>query len=182
MSKNSTEIRDVVAGGDIAGRDIVHNNLPHPRQLDFLTESYKSEVKRKETTSKVISELTHYRSTKSEVRDLSEKLTEAGFNYYLEEAEELKELVAKLIIKNQHYRSAQKIITYLLAEVESIFNSEIKPKLNSSVSETDLKVILRTHLEQEILDKLGENVLEIYHRQVNGMVFFLTGNCHLEWK
>ncbi|WP_412768132.1 ABC-three component system protein [Vibrio anguillarum] len=21
----------------------------------------------------------------------------------------------------------------------------------------------------------------MYHRQINGMVFYLTGNCHLEW-
>ncbi|MEV9940775.1 ABC-three component system protein [Escherichia coli] len=30
--------------------------------------------------------------------------------------------------------------------------------------------------------KLGINALEIYNRQLRGMVFFLTGNCHLEWE
>ena len=118
---------------------------------------------------------------RTDIRDLSQKLNAAGFGYLLSEAEELKQLVAKLIIKYQHYRSAQKIITYLLAEVESIFNAEIKGKLPSVSSEAELKLILRECLIKEIQDKLGDNVLDIFNRQVNGMVFFLTGNCHLEW-
>ena len=94
----------------------------------------------------------------------------------------MKELVAKIIIKYQHYQSAQKIITYLLADVESIFNSSIKPKLRDKLSQEQLSLLLRDSLEKEITEKLGSNVLNIYNRQIVGMVYFLTGNCHLEWK
>ena len=153
----------------------------HPRQLDLLSESFRVEVERNSTTTEIIDELHHYSNVRTDIRDLSQKLNAAGFGYLLSEAEELKQLVAKLIIKYQHYRSAQKIITYLLAEVESIFNAEIKGKLPSVSSEAELKLILRECLIKEIQDKLGDNVLDIFNRQVNGMVFFLTGNCHLEW-
>ena len=74
------------------------------------------------------------------------------------------------------------MITYLLAEVESIFNSKIKEQLITVKDESALKLLFRTQLEQEIQCHLGENVLEIYNRQINGMVYFLTGNCHLEWE
>lgn len=177
-----SRFRNIVAGGDVVGGNkITNNNLPSPRQLDLLSEAFKKEVANNITTTVIMDELHHYRNKKSEVRDLSQKLSESGFDYLLNEAEELKEVVAKLIIKNQHYNSAQKIITFLLADIESIFNAKIKPKLNSVNSEVQLKNILREHIEQEIQDKLGENVLEIFNRQINGMVFFLTGNCHLEW-
>jgi hypothetical protein len=174
---------NIKAGRDVIGRDsIVNNNLPQPTQLTLLSACYKAEVDNKITTLNVIDELRHYSSLKSEIRDLKQKLDEAGFSYLIDEAEELKELVAKLIIKNQHYKSAQKIITYLLADVESTFNSKIKPKLDANVTEADIKTLFRICLEQEVQSQLGENVLEIFNRQINGMVFFLTGNCHLEWE
>jgi uncharacterized membrane-anchored protein YjiN (DUF445 family) len=122
--------KNIFAGGDFVGRDkVTNNNLPHPRQLDRLSASYKKEVADNNTTLNIIEELQHYRTKDPNVRDLEQKLSAAGFSFLIEDAEELKEVIAKLIIKNQHYRSAQKIITFLLADVESIFNATIKPKL-----------------------------------------------------
>lgn len=167
----------------MVGRDkVTQNIMPHPRQLDLLVESYKKELESNECVYEILDELSHYSNAKSEIRDLGVKLGDAGFDYLLEDGKALKELVSKLIVKNQNYRSAQKIIIYLLAEVESIFNCEIKPKLLDVRGECEVKALFRMHLEKEINDKLGENVLDVYHRQINGMVYFLTGNCHLEWK
>lgn len=174
--------RNISAGGDFVGRDKITNVLPAPTQMDLLSQRYVEEKSNEEITYVIIDELTHYSNEKYDIRDLTEKLQDAGFDYIIETGEELKEEVSKLIIRNQHYKSAQKIITYLLAEVESIFNSKIKKELLTVKEETALKLLFRTHLEQEIQAHLGENVLEIYNRQINGMVYFLTGNCHLEWK
>lgn len=174
--------RDIKTGRDFAGRDIITHVYPKDGQLDKLSKSYRREAKNCETVKSIIDELHHYKNSKSEVRNLEVKLKDAGFEYLLEEAEELKELVAKLIVKYQHYTSAQRIITFLLADVESSFNANILPKLGSISNESELKKIFREYLEKEIQDKLGENVLDIYNRQINGMVYFLTGNCHIEWK
>lgn len=175
--------KDITAWGDVVGRDKITNNiLPRPSQIDILSASLKNEIENNDTTPTIIDELTHYKSKKSEIRDLTLKLTEAGYHNLIEEGEELKELIAKLIVKNQNYKSAQKIITLLLDETQSIFNTKIKPKLDSDLMQYKIKEIIRDYLENEIKNQLGENVLEIYNRQINGMVFFLTGNCHLEWK
>ncbi|WP_380711227.1 ABC-three component system protein [Shewanella submarina] len=160
---------------------MVKNVLPKPTQLDHLSKAYKNEVTGKQLTFEFIDELLHYKTKKKERRDLAKKLFDAGLSEHLEDAEELKELITKLIMKYQHYNSAQKIITLLLAEVESIFNVEIKPKLHPQITMVEVKALIRTCIEIEISEKLGENVLEIYNRQINGMVFYLTGNCHLEW-
>ena len=150
--------------------------------MDLLSQKYVEETSNQQVTYVIIDELTHYSNEKYDIRDLTEKLEDAGFGYLIEVGEELKEEVSKLIIRNQHYKSAQKIITYLLAEVESIFNANIRSKLLDIREEAALKLLFRTHLEKEIQAHLGDNVLEIFNRQINGMVYFLTGNCHLEWK
>jgi Mg2+ and Co2+ transporter CorA len=175
-------LRNITAGGDVVGRDKVTNTLPAPTQMDLLSQKYVEEKSNQQVTYVIIDELTHYSNEKYDIRDLTEKLEDAGFGYLIETGEELKEKVSKLIILNQHYKSAQKIITYLLAEVESIFNANIKSKLLDVREESALKLLFRTHLEKEIQAHLGDNVLEIFNRQINGMVYFLTGNCHLEWK
>ena len=174
-------LKNVFIRGDYAGRDVVKNVLPKPTQLDHLSKAYKDEVTGDQFTSEFIDELQHYKTKKKARRDLAKKLSDAGLSEYLEDAEELKELITKLIMKYQHYNSAQKIITFLLADVESIFNTEIKPKLHSQIKVVEVKSLIRACIEIEISDKLGENVLDIYNRQINGMVFYLTGNCHLEW-
>lgn len=175
-------LRNINAGGDVIGRDKITNILPSPTQMDLLSQKYVEEKSNQQVTSVIIDELTHYSNKKYDIRDLTEKLEDAGFDYLIDAGEELKEEVSKLIIRNQHYNSAQKIITYLLAEVESIFNANIKSKLLDVKEEAALKLLFRNHLEKEIQAHLGDNVLEIFNRQINGMVYFLTGNCHLEWK
>lgn len=174
--------KSIDAGGDVIGRDKITTILPAPTQMDILSKKYVEEKSNRQLTYVIIDELNHYSNEKYDIRDLTEKLEDAGFDYLIEVGEELKEEVSKLIIRNQHYKSAQKIITYLLAEVESIFNANIKSKLLDINEETTLKLLLRTHLEKEVQAHLGDNVLEIFNRQINGMVYFLTGNCHLEWK
>lgn len=175
-------LKNIKAGGDFVGRDKITNILPAPTQMDLLSKKYVEEKSNQQVTYEIIDELNHYSNENYDIRDLTEKLEEAGFGYLVDVGEELKEEVSKLIIRNQHYKSAQKIITYLLAEVESIFNSNIKSKLLDVSEKAALNILLRTHLEKEIQVHLGDNVLEIFNRQINGMVYFLTGNCHLEWK
>lgn len=120
-------LRNITAGGDVIGRDKITNILPAPTQMDLLSQKYVEEKSNQQVTYVIIDELTHYSNKKYDIRDLNEKLEDAGFGYLIEVGEELKEEVSKLIIRNQHYKSAQKIITYLLAEVESIFNANINP-------------------------------------------------------
>ncbi|MBU2969828.1 hypothetical protein KO527_10765 [Pseudoalteromonas sp. C2R02] len=182
-SRNSkhVELRDVKAGNDVIVGDKL-TILPAPSQMDMLSKKFTEEKNKNITTTKIINELNHYCTDKSEARELSNILSEAGFDYLIKNAEELKELISMLIIEYQHYKSAQKMITFLLAEVESIFNCKIKSQLRSVEEENQIKVIFRNYLEGEIQAHLGENVLEIFNRQIHGMVFFLTGNSHLEWR
>lgn len=169
--------------GPFAARDMINQNiLPKPTQMDLLIDVYKEEVKNGAEVESLIDELMHYNSHKHEIRNLETKLTEANLSELVKEAEELKQLISMLILKNQNYKSAQKIITLLLDEVASIFNSKIKPHITCEITKSAAESLIAEHLETEVRKHLGENVLDIYNRQIKGMLYFLTGNCHLEWK
>lgn len=177
------KIRNANFFGPYAGRDIITQNvLPKPTQMDLLIDVYKGEVKNGVGVQSLIDELMHYNSKKYEIRNLETKLAEVNLEGLIKEAEELKQLISMLILKNQNYVSAQKIITLLLDEVASIFNGKIKPHITCDITKSAAEKLIALHLETEIRKSLGENVLEIYNRQIKGMLYFLTGNCHLEWK
>lgn len=174
-------LKNVFVNGDYVGRDKNVYNA-EPTQLMLLQEEYQEEFKNRQTCTEMISELNHYNTRKSEIRDLEDKLSAAGYSLLLDEAQELKELVSKLIVQYQHYRSAQKIIAFLLSDVHSIFQYKIKPQIVSKDQEIKILELMYLYIECELSKKLGINALEIYNRHLRGMVFFLTGNCHLEWE
>jgi len=180
----SESFKDITAGGDVTGRDkyTINNILPSPTQIDKLNELYNQEINQNPQFENLIDELEHYSSSRHSNRDLSSKLESAGFEYLIDEAEEFKESISKIIIKQQNYKSAQKIITFLLADTQSIFNNTMKPKIKNINDETMVREIIKEYLEDKISDGLGENVLELYNRQIKGMMYFLTGNCHIEWE
>lgn len=177
------KIKNASFYGPFAGRDMINQNiLPKPTQMDLLVDVYKSEVENGTEVESLIDELMHYNTQKYEIRNLETKLTEVNLEELVKEAEELKQLISMLILKNQNYRSAQKIITLLLDEVATIFNSKIKPCINCDTTKLVAEQLISQHLESGIKEHLGQNVLDIYNRQIKGMLYFLTGNCHLEWK
>ncbi|GEM_PF-817689 len=179
-SITTVSVKDLDVGRDFVARD-QHIHLPAPTQFDRYNEQFNQEFKNKETTLETNRKLNHFSSNIDNLRDLETKLKNAGFEYLVDEAIELKQEVTKIIIKYQHYKSAQKIITLVLSNVKSIFNAKIKPKLASLKDESEIKNIFYDELETELEKKLGENVLDLYNDEIQGMTYFLTGNCHIEW-
>ena len=42
--------------------------------------------------------------------------------------------------------------------------------------------LVDVHVYAKIAECLGENILELYDDEIAGMLFYLTGNCHIKWK
>ena len=99
---NTVTVKNTEIGRDFIGRDQI--NLPTPSQIDKHNENYKNEIANNKITTEINSRLNHYSSNVDNLRDLKTKLTEAGFEYLIDEALELKQDVTKLIIKHQNYK------------------------------------------------------------------------------
>ena len=138
--------------------------------------------------AEVFDDLDYYRTKLDGQKDVEEKLADGGFRpSKIKEAQRLKEMYAKLAFQYDCYPSAQKIFHSLFARIKHEFDTSIFPlieqkqPLNKVMEQIRLKIVIpiRDMLETNgAYDKyLGLNEDHIY-----GMIYYLTGMCHLNWK
>ena len=179
-------LQDNHAGQDIAGRDInkhTHVNTANKSPLRKVVEKLEAECLHDPNFNKYISDLVHYTNSihSDQKRDLKMKLTEAGRLDELHEAEELKEKFAKLLIKSSLSEQAQNAYVHILSKIKIEYDGKVKPLLKEGGSLVDIenKVL---EIVNDIYKDLVGTVLEHNIREIKGMLYFLTGNCHIEWK
>jgi hypothetical protein len=173
-------------GNNAAGRDIINNYFPQQDlKMKALIEAYKQEQQTNPAFKEFVEELDVYlKPIKSEtpnVIGLEKKLQNGHFDENIELAKTVKEMFYR---KVEHYRfskAAQNIFLYVMANVLSLFHTKIyQPICNDTPHD-----IIMSKIQDEIIDvlsqKLGENILEIYNDCILGMLYFLTGNCHIKW-
>lgn len=138
--------------------------------------------------AEVFEALDYYRTKLDGRKDVEEKLADGGFRpSKIREAQRLKEMYAKLAFQYDCYPSAQKIFHSLFARIKHEFDTSIFPlieqkqPLNTVMEQIRLKIVIpiRDMLETNgAYDKyMGLNEDHIY-----GMIYYLTGMCHLNWK
>jgi hypothetical protein len=187
---NPTQSQNVVAG-DQAGRDIHKTTVinyghgPGCRsEIVLLTEKFRAERANDVTFNETIAKLEHFHA---EIHDepivgVEDKLAAAGYSPQMVEfAKKTKELFAKKLVEFQLFESAQRIQALLLAEVYSRFHNFIAPMIASDADLTEINEVVQHEIIEPIQTMLGENVLGLYADEINGMLYFLTGNCHIRW-
>jgi hypothetical protein len=182
MSINSAAIRHSRAGGDIAGRDIIHQA---PRtQMQILLDRLMNQKKQGAFTDDIIDELEHYRtvtSSEPEFLGLEKKLKLGAREDEIELASELKQYVFQKIAKHNHLEAAQEIYALLLSSVWSAFKTKIRPLIQDNRSRQEIEKAIHDCIIVPTRDMLDENTLRIYDREIVGFIYYLTGNCHLRW-
>jgi hypothetical protein len=132
----------------------------------------------------VIDKLQKYtNSIDSEFIGLPKKLKDGGFEKDIDTAMLLKESYSMYLHENSFSIAKKKIHGYLLAKIYVAFNVFVIEAIRESKTNSEIKTILYNQVIIPIEQELGiDNVLELYGDDVLGMVYFLTGNCHISWK
>lgn len=184
----STVLKNNQAGGDIAGEYIdksIQNFYLPPDTRSALRkkiEEIKEECLLDPDFNRCIAELQHFLNpVKPELqRDLERKLSDADRLDELEEAEELKEKFAKLLLRENLSEQAQDAYVHILSKIKLSYEHKVKPLIKTQAPPAAI--------EQQVLDvvegiyeDLSGTVLEHNYRNIKGMLYFLTGNCHIEW-
>jgi hypothetical protein len=181
---------DNVVGGDQAGRDInkptvINYGLDSSgvTQIAKLIEKFRIERAGDQLFQQTVEKLEHYSAQPVDVQFLSleEKLDRGGCAGQLRFAKETKELFTKKLVQFQYFESAQKIHAFLLAEIYSRFHRFVSPLIAEGAPTTVINHVVQEDVLAPILALLGDNDLEIYSDEINGMLYFLTGNCHIFW-
>lgn len=185
LSNNTTSAGDI-AGGSIDKSTHTHNTINQPITTSPLRkklEQLKKDCLHDPNFSICIKQLTHYLNpiNPDDQRDLKTKLVDAGRADEVYEAEELKESFAKTLVKDNLSEQAQEAYVHILANIKTEYEGKVKPllKTNAPLKEIESNVL---DIVKSIYSDLAGTVLEYDQREIKGMLYFLTGNCHIDWK
>lgn len=140
------------------------------------------------TTQEVIDELLMYTTKLDGTKGLEEKLQDGGFQkMFIQKAIIQKEMYAKRATKYECYPAAQEIILSLFARIKNEFDIRIYPMIITGV---DIPLIMQEVHKQivspilQMIEMNGANDQSLYFNMdhIYGMIYYLTGMCHLNWK
>jgi hypothetical protein len=158
-----------------------------PTRMDAYFQSLLKEIENG-ITEDVFDALDYYKTNLDGTKDLEEKLTDGGFRpSRIAEAIRLKEMFAKIAMRYDCYPSAQKIIHSLFARIKHEFDDNIFPLIESQQPLNIVMKQIRESIVIPIRDMLEANgahdtVLGFNEDHIYGMIYYLTGMCHLNWK
>jgi hypothetical protein len=185
-----TTSQDGNTAENIAGRDINDNRTFHfsslssakHKKLKDLFEKFEHEKKNNIQLNEIIDDLLHYTTPKAEiVVGLEAKLRAANRDGQIEFAKEVKEKYAKKLTKYQFFMSAQKINVYLLGLVWTYFMQAVYPMICNGESEEKINSAINSLIIEPLLEALDGDTMEFNPPEIFGMIYFLTGNCHIKW-
>lgn len=175
--------------GDIVGRDkteitnITQIGAPPPSShLIRLLDRYRHELGNDQRTLDKLLELQRFGEPKEDpLIPLETKLTEGGREDLIEFALETKEIFAKQLARHTHFESAQKIHLHLLARIWTVFQTRILPQIRAGQSRLAIERLIQSEIIDPTLSDLHDNPFHYSDMEVQGMIYYLTGNCHIRW-
>ena len=142
----------------------------------------------KNVKAEIIEELLYYTTQKDGTLGMERKLADGGFRQEsIMEALKQKEFYAKKSMSYDCYPSAQKIFLLLFARIKNEFNTSIYPLIEAQQPLSEVMNQLRRKIVTPIMDMLDANgahdqYLNFTEDHIYGMIYYLTGMCHLNWK
>lgn len=186
-TQKTTQNNNVVLGDQAAG-DVIKNTYNinggiASTELGRLIEKYKKEFENNIQFNEQIDKLQHYSTPlpDEKIIGLEAKLNAGQRLNYLPFAIQTKEIFVKKLAKYQFYEAAQEIHAFLLAEIYTRYNLHVYPQITSGTQESEINSLIQRKIIDPILGLFSENILHIYSDDINGMLYFLTGNCHIKW-
>lgn len=179
-----TQTGNTVTNGDlIAGNKITNYHFKETKLKSLfrkLNECYNQDKK----IDSICDDLKRYLTDRDTI-GLEQKLIEGGKAHLYENAEWLKHEYAKKLTKFQFFEHAQHIHAFILGVVLCNFTNSVYPLILKGEGEPIIMRAIQTEIIDPlinlIVDEGCEDVMGLSSTEINGMVYFLTGRCHIKW-
>lgn len=112
---------------------------------------------------------------------LEEKLREGDRLDLLEDALFLENKFARRVSKNQFSSSEEVIYCHCLSKINSSFSHYIKPLFKNTVSTAIIERMIFDRIVEPLYEEVSEVNAAVSFDLIRGMIFFLTGKCHIRW-
>lgn len=159
------------------------SGTPNPFRKLFL--KLESEAAEDKVLTSYIRQLAVYtrRVDNEEVIGLEQKLRLAGRDRQLTIGSALKENVYAAIKANIFSPTYQMIVATLMSKVHERFDAEIRPAIKNGADNETIDKLVSQLITIPISSELDEcpQFDDVSLDYVRGMLFFLTGNCHIRW-
>jgi hypothetical protein len=146
----------------------------------------KEEIEKEVVLSDFIDDFKRY-NTKLDGKSMPDKLADGGFSEIeIIRATKRKHMYSKKLEKNKLYETAQLIDMELFSLINLYFETYIEPLIESSAGKIAIKQAVMEKIVQPIFDLINQDgrddtFLNYTVEEIYGMIFFLTGKCHLNW-
>lgn len=187
--KNNKEINingNEISNIDTGGGDFKFGIFlaPNPSKITELIERSKTYAEDSLEYKDLIDELNNFQKPREgvEIIGLENKLTNANMTSLLNDAKYLKDRAIQKISKYQLQSHKVAVYTHIYAKVYEIFNANILPMLMQGVSPEYINQYISSVIVNPIVDEVCGADPTINANTIRGMLYILTGNCHLTWK
>ncbi len=189
MSNNDVELSNTNVGGKFTGRDDkslnITNTYERSTYLHDLYEKFQKEIETDPGLKEICKELDYFNSQveDDEMIGLENKLI-AGAKppmivKYAKYAKE--KFHKKLMLTSQYSVVAQDLNVYILSKIHRGFMMEIYTLICNNENESKIQAVIAERIINPIMTELGLNLFKYDEDDIMGMIFFLTGNCHIKW-
>ncbi|WP_018462358.1 ABC-three component system protein [Segatella paludivivens] len=165
----------------------VNNSIVGPSRISSYFEGLCNEIANN-TTEEIIDDLREYHTVLDGTKGLEGKLQDGCFpQSMINVAQRQKEAYAKKATKFECYPSTQKINLLLFAKIKNEFNTYLFPMIQCNEPIDVIMQKLYETIVKPIMDKLDvagchDEYLNYTSDHIYGMIYYLTGMCHLNWK
>lgn len=175
--------------GDQAGRDIykttINNNIPPQKRILAIANLLKKFAERTEQDTQLqsfIEDLDYYnRPMETPVIGLEQKLKDGSRENVIAYAMRAKESFHKKLFRNQFSEAAQNINLQILSWIEAQFFNHVYQKICNGHPHDEISSLIQEFIIDPLLNELENDTLGYTTLDINGMLYFLTGNCHIKW-
>lgn len=186
MTSNSVNQKGASAGKNLAGRDNniteYHQTSARMTQLDHWCQKLAEEMKSDTRVHEFIDSLQYFEKQPSPdgVEGLEAKLDAANRSDDKAKALRKKELFTKILDGLSLFGAGQEVLAYLLAGIETKYDTEVKPYLGK-LSNSEIDKIMREKVIEPTIAEIGVIPVSINNNHGYGMVYWLAELCFIRW-
>lgn len=180
-------LENVNANGDIVfgNKEEYHYHHKNKSRLAQLFEKLNSEFENNLEISEWLDDLNRYLVDR-DVIGLEQKLIDGNRQDLIDDALWLKEEYYKKLTKYQLYQSAQKIQAHLLASILEKFRNCVLPLIKENATNVEVNNAISNQIINPLIslieqEGIEDNLLGFSATDIEGMIYYLTGRCHLKW-
>lgn len=178
---NKTIIKNSEFNDLVMGSKNVYPEVFQP--LEKAIQSIKEKIEEDPELEGIIEELAEYTTNRPD-RDIigvEAKLIAGDREDAVENAVYMKNKFERRLAKNQLSNVEQYVYAHVLGVIEVTFNQYVRPLILKGSSKEDVDAIIHKEIYEPVYKAIVNFDVSITMNHVAGMLYFLTGKCHLVW-